>query len=303
MIRILHRKVRFVARRNQEGLIRASFRLTGSFLPSLTAQIARRIFMTPMKFRRTSSEKKILARAHPFEIKVGNTLVKAWRWGEGPQVLLVHGWSGRGGQMIAFVDPLLEAGYSVLTFDAPAHGDSEGKRVSLFDFAQTIQNLAEEFGPFHGTIAHSFGGPAMLWALEQGVETSHLILMASPMNLEKTMSRFARRLGLTPIAYHELRQQMEQYFNTSISSLNYFNKTMSPSSPTLIVHDLDDKEVNWAGSEKISKQWSHSFLMTTKGLGHYRILRNPDVIEKITSFLSESEYQEPSSPAMDLLLE
>ena len=42
-----------------------------------------------------------------------------------PSVYLVHGWGGRGSQLAAFVEPLVAAGHRVVLFDAPSHGDSD----------------------------------------------------------------------------------------------------------------------------------------------------------------------------------
>ena len=42
------------------------------------------------------------------------------------KVLLVHGWSGRGTQLVKIADELLKMGYMTISFDAPAHGKSKG---------------------------------------------------------------------------------------------------------------------------------------------------------------------------------
>ena len=44
------------------------------------------------------------------------------RRGKGPQVLLVHGWGGTGGDLASFVHPLVDAGFRTLTVDLPANG-------------------------------------------------------------------------------------------------------------------------------------------------------------------------------------
>lgn len=303
MIKGFRRKLRILARQQQEPLLRSWFRFAGRISPRLSAKMAQRLFLTPARFARTAREKQILAKAHAFSLKIGDTQVQAWRWGEGPQILLVHGWSGRGGQWRSFIDPLVKAGFSVLTFDAPAHGDSEGTRASLFDFTQTIERLSDEFGPFHGIVAHSFGGPAAMYALERGVKTSHLVLVASPLNIEKTMHLFARKVGLPPEAYHEMKSQIEARYQTQIENFNYLKKASQLTTPLLMVHDLDDKEVNWASSEKMSYLLPNAQLLTTKGKGHYRILKDVKAIGKITQFLKYSALNEPQSPSLDVLID
>ncbi|MFP2912939.1 hypothetical protein ACLESD_49620, partial [Pyxidicoccus sp. 3LFB2] len=56
----------------------------------------------------------MLAQGQQRVVKLGGERVAVWSWGEGPRVLLVHGWSGYGGQLTAFVAPLVEAGFSVV---------------------------------------------------------------------------------------------------------------------------------------------------------------------------------------------
>ena len=60
--------------------------------------------------------------------------------------LLVHGWEGRGAQLGSLVGPLVEAGLSVVAFDAPAHGDSPGNRLYLTDEADHPQTLTFDAG-------------------------------------------------------------------------------------------------------------------------------------------------------------
>jgi pimeloyl-ACP methyl ester carboxylesterase len=47
-------------------------------------------------------------------------------WGEGPVILCVHGWSNRGLRFSPLIEVLADAGYRLVTFDAPAHGRSQG---------------------------------------------------------------------------------------------------------------------------------------------------------------------------------
>ncbi len=74
----------------------------------------------------------------------------AYSWGDGPTVLLVHGWSGNAGQMAEFVAPLTRAGFRAVAIDLPAHGASGGGLSSVVHFARAIWAAAEHFGPVHG---------------------------------------------------------------------------------------------------------------------------------------------------------
>jgi pimeloyl-ACP methyl ester carboxylesterase len=53
----------------------------------------------------------------------------------------------------------------------------------------------------------------------------------------------------------------------------------------LIVHDLCDREVPWGDGELYARLWNNARLLTTKGLGHNRILDDPEVIEAVLAFV------------------
>jgi pimeloyl-ACP methyl ester carboxylesterase len=55
--------------------------------------------------------------------------------------------------------------------------------------------------------------------------------------------------------------------------------------PALIVHDLQDADVPYGHGEEIARAWPGAELFTTTGLGHRAILRNPEVIRRIVTFL------------------
>ena len=107
---------------NTLATIRTANRLFGDLAPKLTAKLARPILMTPHVPRAREWELGVLAEAQPITFRFG---LAGLRWGShGPIVLLVHGWEGRGSQLAAMVPLLVEAGFSVVTFDAPGHGEA-----------------------------------------------------------------------------------------------------------------------------------------------------------------------------------
>src|SRR6185295_15857353 len=75
--------------------------------PAAGGALADRIFCTAPRHRAPEREREALASARPFRVRMGRRQLQAWRWGRGPVVLLLHGWGGRGGQLSAFVEPLL----------------------------------------------------------------------------------------------------------------------------------------------------------------------------------------------------
>jgi hypothetical protein len=117
---------------NVRSFLRFGMGLTGRLAPELAARIAARMFVTPRRHQRPPREREVLAWGQRIEEAGG---LVGWTWGEGPPVLLMHGWEGRAAQLGAFVGPLVAAGLKVVGYDAPAHGESAGKTATLIECA------------------------------------------------------------------------------------------------------------------------------------------------------------------------
>src|SRR5689334_4455814 len=103
--------------------------------PTLASELALRAFLTPQRAPRPERERALLEVARPLPISAGGLPLAAWSWGGEDReprgtVLLVHGWAGRGAQLGSLVAPLVNAGRRVVTWDAPAHGDSPGRTTT-----------------------------------------------------------------------------------------------------------------------------------------------------------------------------
>ena len=92
--------------------------------PVLVAPFFRRLMLQPR--RHVSAPPLLILRAADQRLDLGEGLV-AWRWGEGPTVLLAHGFEGSPVQFGAVIDALVERGYAAVALDMPAHGAS-GRR-------------------------------------------------------------------------------------------------------------------------------------------------------------------------------
>ncbi|HJU89017.1 MAG TPA: alpha/beta hydrolase [Gemmatimonadaceae bacterium] len=211
--------------------------------------------------------------------------VKYWRWGSGPPVLLVHGWGGGGAQLSSFIHPLCARGYSAVTFDAPAHGDSPGSTSTLLEFAATVEAIIAQIGAPRATIAHSLGGTAVAYAASRGFSVGRLVLIAAAANPLVYFRAFMELLGIP----ESQRERYESYFENKHQfdwqeiAVPSYARYMA--TPLLAVHDLDDREVSWRESAAITNAWPEARLVTTSGLGHNRILRDEGVVRQAVEFV------------------
>src|SRR5262249_8203174 len=132
-----------------------------------SASCAELAFRRPRRSRPTRGEQRRLNDARLSWLRGAAGDLAVWHWGSGARVLLVHGWGGHAGRLSAFVAPLLEAGFGVVAFDAPAHGISEGSFASLPDFIRSVELVAGVVAPV-ALVGHSMGAAACALAVRGG---------------------------------------------------------------------------------------------------------------------------------------
>jgi pimeloyl-ACP methyl ester carboxylesterase len=271
-------------------VMRSALKLLSRTSPNVASRIAVDLFMTPRRFRTPERERALLADASPFEVRLGTgTTIRAWSWGEGPVVLLVHGWEGRGSQMSTFVQPLVDAGYRVVTFDAPGHGASDGNRSSLPHFTWALRGVAGATAEPHAIIAHSLGCAATTLALREGLTANRLVFFAPPLDPVEYTARFGEIIGIDGEVLSRMRLRIEERFLRKWSDYSLAETAKEMTAPLLIVHDREDRETYWSEGNALAQAWPNARLITTEGLGHRRILREAFLIENATRFISGNE--------------
>src|SRR5579871_2666521 len=101
-------------------------------------------------------------------------------WGDGPPVLLAHGWGCRRTHWGAFIVPLAKAGFRVVSVDAPAHGDSTGQFADVASFANGLLETGRELGPLAAIVGYSFGAGASALALSRGLVAERAVFLSGP---------------------------------------------------------------------------------------------------------------------------
>jgi len=252
------------------------------------------LFTTPPARRVTAAEARILRGAERFvldypgeRLEGGPCRLAAYAWGAGPTVFLVHGWGGRGAQLGFFVEPLVQRGFRVLAVDAPAHGDSDGTRTNIYEFAATLVEVVRRHGPVHAVVGHSLGGTAATLVASRGQYDGRLVVIGAMDRLCHEVSKFARRLELPDGVERGMRRHMEQLFHPGIwDETSLRSHTPEVDLPALLVHDEDDQEVDVREIEDAARAWPGAELYRTSGLGHFAPLRNAAVTERVAEFVA-----------------
>lgn len=221
--------------------------------------------------------------------------VRLYRWpGDGPAVLLAHGWGGCAGHWQHAVVALRAAGYRVVAFDALAHGGSDaGARgagqSSLVEMARSLLACAWHAGPIRAVVAHSLGGAAAALAIREGLPVDAAVLIGSPADMGNASARLAWRLGVSPDVLARAQRESERWLGMPWSAFNVPDVGRHRAVPrTLVVHDRQDREVDWHDGAAIAGAWPGARLLTTEGLGHRRILGDANVLRQMVAHLDDA---------------
>jgi pimeloyl-ACP methyl ester carboxylesterase len=292
----------------QKSTIVRSFRMLERVAPALGARWAERLWFTVP--RGGGRRDRLVPPGRPFRVQVHGRTVAGETWGEGagdrpgdgpggrpgeglgerPVVYLVHGWGGWRGQLDAFAAPLAEAGHRVVAVDALSHGDSDPGpsgpgRSNILELADALTAVVAAHGPAAAVVAHSLGATATAYAMRDGLAVGRAVFvapMADPLPYTRT---FAARLGFGERVRTRLARRIERRIDLPLSAFDVPAMARTMATPLLLVHDRHDAETGWSDSQAIARAWPGARLVTTTGLGHRRILRDPAVAAEVSGFL------------------
>jgi pimeloyl-ACP methyl ester carboxylesterase len=253
--------------------------------PELATAWAERLFLTPPARNAASAVDLLDARERVLAHR--GRLIGTWSWGpvDAPGVLLVHGWGGCAAQMRGFVHPLVSAGLRVVAYDQPAHGVSDGRLTGLPDFADVLAEVARQHGNVRAAIGHSLGATAAAMALARGaVRFRKLVLVSPPGDLVGYSRRFARWHWMPERLRRAMQSAIEERYGLPWHELELARLAPRIEADALVIHDRDDREVPWKQGAAFAQHWPGAMLVTTRGLGHRRILRAEAVLDAAAAF-------------------
>lgn len=271
-------------------VFRTGFQLLSAISPQLATRLALRLFCTP---RQRSKIKSPLVAAEFNAAKIRPFIyrgkkIQVYRFGQSEKkVLLVHGWEGNAADFSRLIPALLASGYEVTTFDGPAHGQSQGSQTNVLEFGEIINGLNLLYGYFDKIIGHSFGGFAASRAVleYESMKPDTIVTIGSPNALETMLDQYGKLLELKTEVVDGLKDLIEDRFQVDMERMATSHFLSGAPGKKLVVHDLYDKQVPFDRALEIIKIVDHATLHQTAGLGHNRILRHQESIEKVINFL------------------
>ena len=265
-------------------ILRTVYPVLEKTVPGLAFKLAFRLFFTPMRYPTPPRELPILEKAEKFTTNINGKRTQFYSWGDKhkPLAIVVHGWMGRASQFYKLVDAFVARNYHVIGFDGPAHGASAGRSTNILEFAEAIEYVSENYGPIHCAMGHSFGGITILNAIERGSQIHNVIMIATPTISSDIVKQFEEKINASPATGERFLKEVSELYGISFEyiSASEIIKRIKPKN-LMLVHDENDRDVPIAHAELMKELYPEAQTIFTQGLGHTRILRNDEVINRI----------------------
>jgi pimeloyl-ACP methyl ester carboxylesterase len=285
-------------------VIRAAFGVGERVAPKVSGRIAFELFCrTPSPASLSQNERRAVERAKDFMAEArhhqlkslgGCVVVHEFRpVGERVgTVLVIHGWRSRTEYMHAIIKEIRDAGYRVVSVDLPGHGASAGRRLDMAKAVDAARVAGEWFGPFAAVVGHSFGGAVAVNAAAGSVVgvapivTDKLVLISAPESLPAVFADFGNLINAGPRSRDAIGGQVERITGRPLEEFLGGEQLARLPLPTLVIHAPDDREVGADSAERYAKSGPHVHLKWAEGLGHRRILSDPNVTRDVVDFIA-----------------
>ena len=213
-----------------------------------------------------------------------------WSIGEGPLIVLAHGWAGLGVQMAPLARALADRGFRCVFHDCGGHGQSRIEPINFVtiinDFIAVLEHLGE---PARAWIGHSAGGQGMMAARAlHGVGASDAyVCISTPTAPYVPINMLRDRLAATADEIEAAKALFAEHFGCPWPDMEagalYHPE---PGRRLMLVHDRTDPIVRHADAEAIARGWGAAHVLKTDGLGHNRALRDAATVEAICLFVA-----------------
>ncbi|MDD6942317.1 MAG: alpha/beta hydrolase [Bacilli bacterium] len=241
------------------------------------------------------------------KININNVNVNYIQYGEGKDVLLLHGW-GQNIQMMRPIGDNLCSNHRITIIDFPGFGESDEPSTpwTIDDYSLLIENLVRELNIRKPIVmGHSFGGRvAIHFSANNPIEK--LVLFGSPCIRENKKlplsTRILKKLKTLP-GMDKLGEEMKKYIGSRDykaaspimrqTLVNVINEDLSSyarkiEEPTLLIWGEADTEAPVDDARELEKIMIDAALIILPGT-HYAYLENlGQVINILNSFLKEN---------------
>lgn len=214
--------------------------------------------------------------------------VAAWREGDGPATILVHGWQDDSSLWSPLMVALQASQQPFVAFDLPAHGFSEGERGLTFETADALHAVAERLGPVESLVAHSFASGGSTLAASEGLPISRLALIAPPL-WPASASRFHRVAAHLGYPEEVGDRALAKYSATTTArrvGYDVRRQLVELDASVLLVAGVDDERMAVDDARVLAPSLTDGELFEVDGVDHRETAQDPRVISRVIEFLT-----------------
>lgn len=273
-------------------LIQSYFKVASSIAPRMAGDQAFELFQRPLNKKIRKQELSFFKVAKSFKIRHYLEDIQCYEVGNpaGKLVLMVHGWESNAASLSAIALKLAEEGHHVILFNLPAHGFSKLKKTNIKMCKEVFLEVINHINPCQpfSVVSHSFGSAVATYALSKTTyQVDQLIYMTSPNSISKIFEDYSHFIGLNQKAYKQLCQKAENILHEPLDDIrvDQLGKKIRYKN-LLLIHDVADKVLPKTNSIEIFNQWPNSEIQLLERTGHYKMLWNQKVINRVVDQLS-----------------
>ncbi len=274
--------------------LRTKFKTIGQLSPSVAGKIAFNLFCTPYPKYKKQKAPAIFHQAKQLKVKVTNEIsIHGYEWQplkfNGKTILICHGYASYFYKFEQYIQPLLKAGFRVVGFDAPGHGQSQGKHINIIIYKQAIQHIIDQVGPIDHFMGHSLGAITLAMIAETIPNpTAHkFVLIAPATKTTTTFNNYYKMMQLSAPVIDAFLHEMAKITNLPITYFEADRAIENYTGPVLWVHDEGDRVCPYEDLLIFKNRAPKNIkFLITNGLGHNKVYKTPDVIEQIVTFFS-----------------
>lgn len=256
--------------------------------PGMAARRAFNLFCHPFRTSLKPHHYDFLNTSEKFHFIHKGIRVQCYKWGNGKRkVLFLHGWQSHTFRWKNYIKAMDKDELTIYALDAPGHGCSGGKFLSVPLYSEVIERFVSEQGALDTIVAHSIGSFSAVYALHRVplLPISRLILMAPPGEASDFVDVFRNRLRLSSRTVGLALDNFQKEFGYPVTYFSTKRFAATLVVPGVIIHDKDDDETPFRYAREIHEVWKKSMLIQTRGLGHN--LRSADVIRIVRDYVSD----------------
>jgi len=276
--------------------LRTKFKTISKVAPATAGRMAFDLFCTPYPKYKKRKAPAIFNHAKKLTVTMpDSTKIHGFEWlSNNPNhqsVLIAHGFASFAYKFEHYIAPLLKMGFRVVAFDAPGHGQSEGKHINVVVYQEAIQQIMQQAGPIDHFIGHSLGALTLSMIAEQvnQVEARKFVLIAPATKTTTTFANFFKMMHFneaTIAAFmHEIKHRTSftvEHFAADRALANY-------KGDLLWIHDEKDLVCPYEDTIDFQENApSNIKFLITNGLGHNKVYKTAEVIDQIMAFLTPS---------------